>query len=57
MEIQITGQAKIKEVSVKHFNVSEINKIKKLKGGSIRQNSKAPTFSFDLWRDISWNDE
>lgn len=57
MEIQITNQTTVKEISVSQFNVSEINKIKKLKGGAIRQNSKAPTFSFDLWRDIPRDDE
>jgi len=44
MEIQVTNKAVIKEVSTEAFNVAEINKIKKLKGGAIRQDSKAPTF-------------
>lgn len=52
MEIQITGQAKIKEVSVKHFNVAEIDKVKSLKGGAYRQDSKAPTFRFDVPRHL-----
>lgn len=52
MEIQITKQTKIKEVSVAEFNVAEINKIKKLKGGAARQKSKAPTFSSHLWGHI-----
>lgn len=57
MEIQITGQPKMQEITASKFNVMEINKIKKLKGGAVRQNSKAPTFSFDLWRYLSRNDE
>ena len=57
MEIQITGQPKMQEITASKFNVMEINKIKKLKGGAVRQNSKAPTFSFDLRRYISRDDE
>ena len=57
MEIQITNQTTVKEISVSQFNVSEINKIKKLKGGAIRQNSKAPTFSSYLRGDIPRDDE
>lgn len=53
MEIQITGNAEISEISVAKFNVTEINKIKKLKGGAIRQNSKAPTFRLDLPRNMA----
>ena len=57
MEIQIKGQPKMQEITASEFNVMEINKIKKLKGGAVRQNSKAPTFSFDLWRYIPRDDE
>ena len=57
MEIQITGQPKMQEITASKFNVMEINKIKKLKGGAVRQNSKAPTFSFDLWRYVPRDDE
>lgn len=48
MEIQVTKQTKIKEIPTEQFNVSQINSIKHLKGGAYRQDSKAPTFSFDL---------
>lgn len=48
MEIRITTQAKIEEISYSEFNVAEVNKIKKLKGGALRQESKAPTFCFDV---------
>lgn len=57
MEIQITKQTKIKEISVTEFNVAEINKIKKLKGGATRQKSKAPTFSAHLWGHLSRTNE
>lgn len=57
MEIQITSRATVKEIPVAKFNVQEINKIKNLKGGAVRQNSKAPTFPFDLRRHIPRNDE
>ena len=57
MEIQITGQPKMQEITASKFNVMEINKIKKLKGGAVRQESKAPTFSFDLRWDTPRDDE
>lgn len=56
MEIQIKGQPKMQEITASEFNVMEINKIKKLKGGAVRQDSKAPTFSFDLRWHLSWDD-
>lgn len=57
MEIQINNTANITEISSAAFNVSEINRIKKVKGGAYRQDSKAPTFSFDLWRYLPRDDE
>ena len=57
MEIQITNAAVVKEITSSAFNVSEVNRIKKVKGGAYRQNSKAPTFSFDLRRYLSRHDE
>lgn len=44
MEIHITNEAQIEEISIAAFNVSEIDKVKSLKGGAYRQDSKAPTF-------------
>jgi hypothetical protein len=44
MEIRIDAPAEIEEISVKEFNVTEINRIKKVKGGGLRQESKTPTF-------------
>lgn len=57
MAIQITKPTKVTEITSAQFNVAEINKIKKLKGGAFRQNSKAPTFSFDLRRYVSRDDD
>lgn len=48
MEIRIDDVAEIEEISVKEFNVTEINRIKKVKGGGLRQESKTPTFRVDL---------
>lgn len=56
MEIRIEANSTIKEVSHTAFNVAEVNKIKHLKGGAVRQESKAPTFSFDLWWYLPRND-
>lgn len=44
MEIRIDDSTQIEEISVKEFNVAEINRIKKVKGGGLRQESKTPTF-------------
>lgn len=57
MEIRITSGDVVKEITTKEFNVAEINKIKKIKGGALRQKSKAPTFSFDLRRYLPRPDE
>ena len=58
MEIRITSEPiQIEEVSQNEFNVKEINKIKDVKGGAVRQNSKAPTFSVDLRGYLSRNDD
>lgn len=57
MEIRITAPIEMAEISATEFNVKEINKIKYLKGGAVRQNSKAPTFSSYLRRDLPRNDE
>lgn len=57
MEIRIdAGPVQIEEITSDEFNVKEINKIKHVKGGAVRQNSKAPTFSVDVWRHIPRND-
>lgn len=48
MEIHLEQGAVIEEISTAAFNVHEINRISKVKGGAIRQDSKAPTFCFDL---------
>lgn len=50
MEICLTNDTFIEEVSTSEFNVAEINKVKNLKGGAYRQDSKAPTFCVDLSR-------
>ena len=42
MEIQITDQATIREISPDEFNVLQINRIKK-EFGAFRQESKGPT--------------
>ena len=57
MEIRITAPIEMAEISATEFNVKEINKIKYLKGGAVRQNSKAPTFSSYLRGDLPRNDE
>lgn len=57
MEIRIEANSTIKEVPHTAFNVAEVNKIKHLKGGAVRQDSKAPTFSFDLRRYLPRDDE
>ena len=43
MEIQLTGDVSITEVSPTQFNTFEINRIKDVEGGAVRQESKAPT--------------
>lgn len=57
MEIRIEANSTIKEVPHTAFNVAEVNKIKHLKGGAVRQDSKAPTFSFDLRWHLPRHDE
>ena len=42
MEIQLTGDLEIEELSTQEFNVIQVNRIKKEHGG-LRQESKAPT--------------
>ena len=57
MEIRLKNTIEMQEISISSFNVTEINKIKKLKGGTLRQDSKGPTFSFDLRRYLPRHDE
>lgn len=47
MHINLEEISEIKEVSIKEFNVHEINSIKYLYE-EVRQNSKTPTFPFNL---------
>lgn len=49
MHIEIETIDSLEEVSTKEFNVHEINSIKYLYE-EVRQNSKTPTFSFNLSR-------
>lgn len=57
MEIHLKNTIEMEEIPISRFNVQEINKIKKLKGGTLRQNSKGPTFSSHLWRYLPRDDE
>ena len=49
MHIEIDSIDSLKEISTKEFNVHEINNIKYLYE-EVRQNSKTPTFSFNVQR-------
>lgn len=42
MEISLSGDVQIAEISVSEYNVAQTNRIKKEYGG-LRQESKAPT--------------
>lgn len=53
MEIRLDPHSRIEEITHTEFNVQQINSIKNVKGGVYRQNSKTPTFCFDVPRYIS----
>lgn len=57
MEIRIEADTQIEEISVKEFNVAEVNRIKKVKGGALRQDSKGPTFRSYLSRNLDHSGE
>ena len=54
MEIKINSDTQISEITPKTFNVKSINSIKNLKGGTLRQRSKAPTFCTYLPRNLDY---
>lgn len=56
MEIHLTGPTSVNEITQQEFNVTQINSIKHVKGGVYRQESKTPTFCFDLSRHVSHAD-
>jgi len=53
MEIRLTPDTRIEEITATEFNVQQINSIKHVKGGVYRQKSKTPTFCVDLSRHLS----